>query len=66
MQAIAKFEKVSLDQFKETGIPQYQNVYENIKARVIDDIRKVDNVDTANISFVDGKEKFKNYILCLH
>ena len=37
------------------------NVYENIKSRVLDDIRKVDNIDTANISFVDGKEKFKNY-----
>ena len=33
-QRIAKFEKVSLDQFKETGIPQYKNVYENIKLPV--------------------------------
>ena len=37
------------------------NVYENIKARIIDDIKKVDNVDTTNLSFVNGVEKFKNY-----
>ena len=36
-------------------------VYENIKDRIKDDIVKVENVDAANISFVDGKEKFKNY-----
>ena len=36
-------------------------VYSGIKERIKADILKVDNVDTAKISFVDGKEKFKSY-----
>ncbi len=36
-------------------------VYGNIKDRVKSDIMKVDNVDTSNITFVDGKDKFKDY-----
>jgi len=35
----------------------YNNIKESVKAEII----KVDNVDASNISFVDGKQKFKDY-----
>jgi len=36
-------------------------VYENIKDRIKDDVINVENVDASSLSFVDGREKFKNY-----